>query len=58
LFCIKSTYEIVIKDYEGVWEIYCIGVRGGKVGNIFESAVVIDDPSTIEGKTFQLVRPH
>jgi hypothetical protein len=58
LFCIKSTYEVVIKDDEGTWEIYCIGVRGGKIGNIFESAVVIGDPSTIEGKTFQLVRPH
>jgi hypothetical protein len=58
LFCIRSTYEIIIKDDEGTWEVPCIGVNGGKVGNIFENAVVIDDPTVIEGRSFQLVRPH
>lgn len=59
LFCITSSYEIIIKDDERTWEIPCIAVRGAKSkSNPFDFGIALDNPTTIEGRTFQLVRPH
>lgn len=59
LFCITSSYEITIKDDEETWELPCIAVRGAKTDNpLGNIGTVIDNPTAIEGKIFQLVRPH
>lgn len=60
LFCLTSTYEIHLKDFERTWDIQCIGVHGGKMENPLHEDIgyAIDDPTIIECQTFRLVRPE
>jgi len=59
LFCLRSTYEIHLKNPAGGWDFLGIGVRGARIESPLHPSLpgyAIDDPVLIEFGFFRLVR--
>ena len=60
LFCLESTWRIILRDNAREWGIQCVGMRGGKMENPLHPTLgyAIDDPALLDCGSFRLIRPE